>query len=113
MEKDRHYLMRMNQSIGHIEKLISKGRGALMESMVVQHAVLWNLELISLAARQLTDEVREEHPQVDWDHMCKLSREVIGNPWEVDNDKLWQCIEQDLPTLRHHVKEILIASHTK
>ncbi len=113
MEDDRHYLVLMNQCIVHIEEFTKKGRPAFMESMAIRHAVLWNLELLSVAARRLSKQEKEEHPQVDWDHLCNLSRQVIGNPWEVDEQKVWECVENETPALMHQIREILISRLVK
>jgi uncharacterized protein with HEPN domain len=80
-----------------------------MESMVTRHAVLWNLELLSVAGRKLSQEEKDEHPEVDWEHVCTLSRDVIGNPWEVDDQRVWECVEKELPPLRHQIREILVS----
>jgi uncharacterized protein with HEPN domain len=108
MPSDRHYLMRMNQTMGHVIQFAKAGRAEFMASMQLQHAILWNLQLVSVAARHLSAEERQMHPDVDWSHVCSLCHEVIGDPWDVSPQKVWNCVQEELPELRHQVREILI-----
>ncbi len=107
MEAGQRQLLRLNQAIGHIEQFVRHGRDEFMNSMAVRHAVLWNLELVSLAARHLSEHERKGHPEIDWEHLRHLCHDVIGNPWEVDSNKVWQCVTEELPDLKHRVRAIL------
>ncbi len=107
MDPDKRQLLHLNQAINRIEQLTRHGENEFMDSMAMRHAVLWNMELISLAARHLSEHDRKAHPDIDWDHLCHLCHDVIGNPWEVDNHKVWNFVSEELPDLKHQVRAIL------
>ncbi len=113
MADDDHYLMYMNQCIGRVMKFVEEGRTYFMGSLMVQDAAVWNLVLIGAAARRLSEETREHHPEIDWDHINELMSEVQAHPWEYDRDKVWCCIEEKLPEIRHELRGILVSRHMK
>ncbi len=97
----------MNQSIRRIQHFCKHGEGSFSGSLKCQHAVLWNLQLISLAGKHLGNSFRDAHPQVDWDHLDHLCREVIGDPWQPERDSIWECVHAELPELHHGIQSII------
>lgn len=106
MANARHWLIRINQSIHHINHFRKAARGE-PESLEYQHAILWNLELISLACRHMTRTFKDEHPEVDWRRLDHLCAQVIGDPWDFDRQHVWQCVREELPPLEHKIRGIL------
>ncbi|MGD2174306.1 MAG: DUF86 domain-containing protein [Candidatus Brocadiaceae bacterium] len=113
MGRDSHYLTLMNQSMAHIMHYARAGRTAFMDSRRLQHATLWNVYLVSVAARHLSDGLRRGHPEVDWDHVCALARDVVQDPWDFDRSQVWGCIQEELPELRRTLKRIINEAHRK
>ncbi len=113
MDSDLHWLVRMNQSVRHIKQYCKRGYGSFSDSIQRQHAVLWNLELISLASRHLPKAFRERYHEVDWerlDHLCKF---VIGDPWEVKRESVWRYVDEELPQLEHQIRNVLTECQMK
>ena len=113
MEEERHYLVHMSQSVGRILKYAEGGRSDFLASVLVQHAVMWNLALIANAVKRVSAEQRGLHPEVDWHHLSDLCAGLMHDPWEYQPEKVWQCIEDELPRWRHELRGILVASHLK
>jgi uncharacterized protein with HEPN domain len=112
-EGDKRYLMHMNQSIGRIRKFTAQGQGTFMGSMLTQSAVLWELLLVCDGARRLSEETKEMHPETNWDHMCTLFGRLVDRPSEIEPTDVWHCVEEQLPSLGNHVREMLLATHMK
>ncbi|MFW6188896.1 MAG: DUF86 domain-containing protein [Planctomycetota bacterium] len=113
MAEDRHLLVRMNQCIGHVQQFAKRGRSEFVGNLMLQHAVLWNIQLVSVAARHLSDEAREMHPDVDWKRVERLCHDVIGDPWDVRAERVWECINGELPALKHQIREIILERQVK
>ena len=112
-DQDRHYLVCMSQCINRALKYAEGGRSTFLGSLMAQDAVIWNLALIGKAAGQVSDEEKNTHPEVDWGCIKEFCADLLGNPWDYDRDRLWRCIEQELPVLQHDLRGILVASHLK
>ena len=107
MASDDHYLTCMIQSMGHILQVTKQGRSSLMDSIAVRDATLWNIHLVSYAARQLSDGKKQSHPEIDWQALRKLSGTLIGDPWAVDPGKVADYVENELPAVRERLRRSL------
>lgn len=63
-------------------------------------AVLRNLEIIGEASKLLSDERREEHPDIPWSAMAGMRDKLIHGYATVDLDIVWTTVDEDLPELR-------------
>jgi len=108
MDADDHYLTCMVQSMGHIRQVARQGLSSLMESVAARDATLWNIYLVSRAARRISDERKKAHPEIDWEALAMLSRNIIGDPWSVDVGKVGEYVENQLPDLRERLQRVLV-----
>jgi uncharacterized protein with HEPN domain len=107
MASDDHYLTCMNQCMGHILQVAPHGLSSLMDSIAVRDATLWNIHLVSYAARQLSDEKMEMHPEIDWQALRDLSHSLIGDPWSVDLGSVASYVEDELPEVRDRLQRLM------
>jgi uncharacterized protein with HEPN domain len=112
-DDDKRYLMHMNQGIGRIRRYTAGGQGEFMGSIFTQSAVLWELLLICDAARRMTEATKEMHPETNWDHMCRLFDHLVEHPAEIEPTEIWHCVEEQLPKLGDHIREMILATHMK
>jgi uncharacterized protein with HEPN domain len=66
MRDDRLYLAHILERIARIRAHTSGGYEAFIEQVLVQDAVLRNLEVIGEAVKQISTELRDQYPQVPW-----------------------------------------------
>lgn len=78
-----------------------------MNSTLVQDAVLWNLQLLSSAALRVSAACKSRHRELDWGHVCGLFRDVARDPWHLEPETIWQCVERELPAIRHSLAAIM------
>lgn len=90
-----------------IEHYVASGRSTFMNSTLIQDAVLWNLQLLSSAALRVSDACKNEHRELNWGHVCGLFRDVARDPWHLEPDNIWQCVERELPTIRRNLAAIM------
>lgn len=107
MQGDRSCLIHMIECIRAMEKYAEDGRSAFMGSTLVQDAVLWNLQLMSACALRLSDMEKRMHPEVDWQRVGRLFRDLVRDPWSLEVEKVWQCVETDVRALKTNLEAIL------
>ena len=56
--------------------------------------------MLGEAAKHVSDDVREKHPDVPWRYMTGLRDVLVHDYFGVDLNVLWGILETDLPPLR-------------
>jgi len=57
------------------------------------------LEIIGKAAREISPEFREAHPDVAWKKMVGMRDRLIHGYFDVNLDVVWETVTDDLPLL--------------
>lgn len=57
------------------------------------------LEIIGEAARGVSDEFRQNHPDLPWNKMVGMRDRLIHGYFDVNLDVVWETITEDLPAL--------------
>jgi len=70
-------------------------------------AVIRCLEVIGEAVKNLPEELRRAHPEVDWPAAAGM-RDVLIHAYFGSSDRIiWDTVTNDIPVLERQVKEIL------
>jgi uncharacterized protein with HEPN domain len=70
-------------------------------------AVVRNLEILGEAAKHIPPDVRASYPHIEWRRIAGL-RDVIAHEYfGIDQDILWDIIENQVPVLLKQVFRIL------
>jgi uncharacterized protein with HEPN domain len=64
-----------------------------------------SITIIGEAARKVSEEFREAHPEVPWVDTMNIRQKVVHDYFEVSYRVLWSTIKEDLPAL-----EILLSN---
>ena len=107
MKDDRLYLLHIGEAIGRIEEYVHGGREAFLASTLVQDAVLRNLQTLTESSQRLSDELKAQHPEVDWRGMAGLRNVLVHDYLGVDIERVWQVIERDIPELKKQIAALL------
>ena len=75
-----------------------------LEDTKTQDAVLRNLEIIGEAAKNITDELKEKHPQILWKDVAGIRDKLIHRYFGVNLEIVWTIIDEDLPQLRKEIR---------
>jgi len=75
-------------------------RKAFLADRKLQRAVCMDLEIIGEAARTISAEFKEAHPQVPWPDVVGLRHRIVHEYFRVDPYLVWEIVEQDIPALR-------------
>jgi uncharacterized protein with HEPN domain len=107
MRDDRAFLEDILERIALTAEFTAQGRSAFMASRLVQEAVVRNLEIIGEASRSLSDDVRDQHPEVPWRQIAAFRNFAIHTYWQIKLERVWRIVEQDLPPLKTQIEAIL------
>jgi uncharacterized protein with HEPN domain len=64
-----------------------------------QDAVMRPLAIIGEAARQISQETRDAHPELPWPQMAGMRNRLIHEYFRVDLATVWETVKNDLPPL--------------
>ena len=75
---------------------------------MLQVWVLHHLQIIGEAARSLSLEFRQSHPDRVWAEAAGLRHILVHHYFEIEAAEVWKVVENDLPLLRSRVRQILV-----
>ena len=75
-------------------------------------AVLHNLHIIGEAVKGIPDEIREEHPEIEWRKIAGLRDIVAHHYFGIDLDIIWDVTQNKLPELFRSISEIVGEENT-
>ena len=80
---------------------------SLMTDWAVQGVVLWNLQVIGEAVRNVPQEIRELAPEIEWQRITglrnRIAHEYFGINWEITHN----IIHKHLPPLTIGITQLL------
>jgi len=65
------------------------------------------LEIIGEAARGISTEFRQEHPDLPWKSMVGMRDRLIHAYFDVNLDVVWETVKEDLPSLIGQLEKIV------
>ncbi|MEW6581128.1 MAG: DUF86 domain-containing protein [Chloroflexota bacterium] len=107
MSKDRLYLTHMSECIARIQQYVAEGRSAFERSTLVQDGVLRNLQVLAESSQRVSEQLKREHPEIDWRGMAGFRNVLVHDYLNIDLDIVWNVIERDLPDLKKKTDVIL------
>jgi uncharacterized protein with HEPN domain len=78
-----------------------------MDENLVQDGTIRQLEVIGEAAKWLSEEFKEEHPDVPWRDMAGMRDRLIHGYFGVDLDAVWETVDRDIPQLKKYIRDIV------
>lgn len=107
MRDDRAFLNDILERIQLTEEFIQTGKDEFFTSRLIQEAVLRNFEVIGEAARNLSDNLRTQHPEVEWKGVLAFRNFLAHMYWAVKLERVWDIIQNDLLPLKTRIEAIL------
>lgn len=105
---DRERLGHVLDAIESIEGFCADVNEASFRSnYMLQLAVVKLLEVIGEASAKLTNELRENYPEISWSLIIG-SRNILAHQYfAINYDIVWEAVRSDLPELKKAIRKIL------
>ncbi len=91
------YLSHIIEAIGKVRKY-TKGfeRDDFLQNELVQDAVVRNIEIIGEAAKNLPDEFKKKHSNIQWRDISGMRDRIVHFYFGIDFELVWDTIETDI-----------------
>ena|SRR3989344_3212671 len=73
-----------------------------------QDAVVRRFEIIGEAVKNIPDDFKNKYPEVPWSKAAGMRNMLIHEYFTVDIPAVWDTIQDNLPTLKTQLKNILL-----
>ncbi len=103
----RHSRFRLHDILDAIDRVNSYVEGMTYADFLAdrktQDAVTRNIEIIGEAARSLSAQFKEEHPDIPWEEIVGMRNVIVHEYFGILPDVVWDVIENELPPLRSQI----------
>ncbi len=88
-----------------IPKKLSKKE--FVKNKDIKGATVRRIEIIGEAVKNISQELKEKHPKIEWKKVAGARDVMIHAYFNVDLDIVWDIVKNDLPKLKKQIQEIL------
>ena len=82
-------------------------KAAFLEDEKTFDAVVRNLEVIGEAVKKLPEDIRAQHPTVEWKKIAGLRDILIHEYFGLDSEIVWDIVKNKVPTLSEEVRTMV------
>lgn len=104
---DAEYLTYAARSIDYVLEWAREGREHFLRNVRTQAAVLYRLQTLAQALRDLSEERRQRYPQVPFREISGFRNVLVHDFIALDMSVVWNVVELHLPALRPQVAGML------
>ena len=100
MSRDAIHLLDIISSARMIGTYVAdSSHEAFLRDTQLQDSVIRRLEIIGEAAGRVSQQLREQNPDIPWPKMRGMRNWVIHRYDDIDMDVVWETVVQDIPRL--------------
>jgi len=100
----RHILDAINQIQEYVREMSYE---TFTATRLVQDGVIRQFEIIGEATKNTSDGLRALYPDIPWKDMAGMRDKLIHQYFGVDKGAVWDSINEDLPSLKSKIIEML------
>lgn len=105
MRDDRVFLLHIRDALREVREFTGEtSHEGFSKNRMMQNAVMRSFEVVGEAARRVSPEFREAHPEVPWRIMGDFRNKLIHNYFGLDLDVIWKTATEDAPTLLDQIE---------
>ena len=100
----RHMLDAAKEAIAFAQ---GETREALDEDRKLLLAIIKSIEIIGEAAARVSESCKATHSQIPWPQIVGMRNRLIHAYFDIDLDRVWDTVIDDIPTLVEQLEAIL------
>lgn len=66
---------------------------------IVQNAVMRQIQIIGEAARKVSPQYQQEHPEIPWQAVIGMRNHLVHEYFRIIPKRVWDVVEKDIPEL--------------
>ena len=99
-ERDSLHISRIRSELNFIKQhIVGIGKDDFLADDVIQHALSMALITIGECANHLSDEFKNQHPDIEWIQIIAVRNIAAHGYWQLNMAQIWQAVEEDIPKL--------------
>ena len=99
MNRDQTYVNQILDAINKIQEYTKEGRDVFYETLIIQDAVIRNIEIIGEVSKRVSDGFKEHHDSVPWRKMAGIRDVLIHDYDSIDMSIVWNVVSIELPKI--------------
>ncbi|MFZ4658512.1 MAG: DUF86 domain-containing protein [Caldilineaceae bacterium] len=113
MKADTVYLQHIYDATTRIAHYLGDTeRDEFYADLILQDAIVRQLQIIGEATRILPKAFKQKHPEIPWEQIIGMRNRIIHEYFRVDLEIVWEVIQNDLPDIARQITTILADSTT-
>ena len=109
MKDDRLYLGHILEAVDRILLFGQDGETRFRTDVRTQDAIIRNLQVMGEAAKKVSAQTRDAHPEIPWKDIAGMRDRVVHDYFGVSLDIVWDVVVHHIPPLRDKVRRALSA----
>ncbi|MBU4332309.1 DUF86 domain-containing protein [Patescibacteria group bacterium] len=98
----------IKESIEKIEKYTNRmAKKDFLRDDKAQDSVMKRIEVIGEAVNNIPQEFRKKYHQIPWKDIVGMRNILIHEYFEINLERVWETVEEDLPILKKEILKIL------
>jgi uncharacterized protein with HEPN domain len=81
--------------------------GRFLSDRVTQHAVMRLIQNIGEAARSISPDFQQAHPEIPWRAIIGMRNRLVHEYFRIIPEKVWEAVKRDLPRLVAVIKPLV------
>jgi uncharacterized protein with HEPN domain len=107
-QRDPAYLFDMLEASEKVQHYLkNKTLEDFLRDGMLQDAVERNLEIIGEAARRVSEEFKQEHPEIPWRKIIAQRNVLIHEYEDIDIKEIWEVASFHLPRLIDQIRPLI------
>jgi uncharacterized protein with HEPN domain len=108
MWRDEAYLLDILLAARRIQKYaLGYDFQRFEDDEVLQDAIMRRIQIIGEAARKVSPEFKEAHPEIPWTDIIGMRHRLIHEYFQIITEKVWDTVVNDIPALISQVEPLV------